>query len=96
MLTEASGQQVVNTALPFGAPLPVDGQPARATVQPDLQHLVHALDGLGLERAPVDVAPAVVGGDEAGFRGEDTDTTRAAVDIKVLIEQMREQVQNVE
>lgn len=30
VLTEASGQQRVNTALPFGAPLPVDGQPARA------------------------------------------------------------------
>jgi uncharacterized protein (TIGR00255 family) len=26
----------------------------------------------------------------------DTDTTRLAVDLKVLVEQMREQVQNVE
>jgi PAS domain S-box-containing protein len=30
VLTEASGQQLVNTSLPFGAPLPVDGQPARS------------------------------------------------------------------
>jgi uncharacterized protein (TIGR00255 family) len=29
-------------------------------------------------------------------KSQDTDTTRAAVDLKVLIEQMREQVQNVE
>jgi uncharacterized protein (TIGR00255 family) len=29
-------------------------------------------------------------------KSQDTDTTRAAVDMKVLIEQMREQVQNVE
>ena len=29
-------------------------------------------------------------------KSQDTETTRAAVDIKVLIEQMREQVQNVE
>jgi len=31
-----------------------------------------------------------------GSKSADTDTTRAAVDLKVLIEQMREQVQNVE
>ena len=29
-------------------------------------------------------------------KSQDVDTTRAAVDIKVLIEQLREQVQNVE
>jgi uncharacterized protein (TIGR00255 family) len=29
-------------------------------------------------------------------KSQDTETTRAAVDMKVLIEQMREQVQNVE
>jgi uncharacterized protein (TIGR00255 family) len=29
-------------------------------------------------------------------KSQDTETTRAAVDIKVLVEQMREQVQNVE
>ena len=29
-------------------------------------------------------------------KSQDIDTTRAAVDMKVLIEQMREQVQNVE
>ena len=29
-------------------------------------------------------------------KSQDADTTRAAVDMKVLIEQMREQVQNVE
>jgi uncharacterized protein (TIGR00255 family) len=29
-------------------------------------------------------------------KSQDTETTRTAVDIKVLIEQMREQVQNVE
>jgi uncharacterized protein (TIGR00255 family) len=29
-------------------------------------------------------------------KSQDTDTTRAAVDMKVLIEQMREQVQNIE
>ncbi|MDH4073675.1 MAG: DUF1732 domain-containing protein, partial [Gammaproteobacteria bacterium] len=31
-----------------------------------------------------------------GSKSADTETTRAAVDLKVLIEQMREQVQNVE
>jgi uncharacterized protein (TIGR00255 family) len=31
-----------------------------------------------------------------GSKSADTDTTRAAVDLKVLIEQMREQIQNVE
>jgi uncharacterized protein (TIGR00255 family) len=31
-----------------------------------------------------------------GSKSADTDTTKAAVDLKVLIEQMREQVQNVE
>ena len=31
-----------------------------------------------------------------GSKSSDTDTTRAAVDLKVLIEQMREQIQNVE
>ncbi len=31
-----------------------------------------------------------------GSKSADTDTTRAAVDLKVLIEQMREQVQNIE
>ncbi|MDP3821205.1 MAG: ATP-binding protein [Burkholderiales bacterium] len=44
VLTEASGQQLVNTALPFGAALPVDGQPARAkglfdTAQPVVSDL---------------------------------------------------------
>jgi uncharacterized protein YicC (UPF0701 family) len=29
-------------------------------------------------------------------KSQDTETTRAAVDLKVMIEQMREQVQNVE
>ena len=29
-------------------------------------------------------------------KSQDADTTRAAVDMKVLIEQMREQVQNIE
>ena len=29
-------------------------------------------------------------------KSQDTETTRAAVDMKVLIEQMREQIQNVE
>ena len=29
-------------------------------------------------------------------KSQDADTTRSAVDMKVLIEQMREQVQNVE
>ena len=29
-------------------------------------------------------------------KSQDTDTTRTAVDIKVLVEQMREQVQNIE
>jgi uncharacterized protein (TIGR00255 family) len=31
-----------------------------------------------------------------GSKSADTDTTRAAVDLKVLIEQMREQIQNIE
>lgn len=31
-----------------------------------------------------------------GSKSSDTDTTRAAVDLKVLVEQMREQIQNVE
>ena len=31
-----------------------------------------------------------------GSKSADTETTRAAVDLKVLIEQMREQIQNVE
>jgi uncharacterized protein (TIGR00255 family) len=31
-----------------------------------------------------------------GSKSADTDTTRAAVELKVLIEQMREQIQNVE
>ncbi|MDH3440479.1 MAG: DUF1732 domain-containing protein, partial [Gammaproteobacteria bacterium] len=31
-----------------------------------------------------------------GSKSADTDTTKAAVDLKVLIEQMREQIQNVE
>jgi uncharacterized protein (TIGR00255 family) len=31
-----------------------------------------------------------------GSKSADAETTRAAVDLKVLIEQMREQVQNVE
>ncbi|MCG8434121.1 MAG: YicC family protein [Gammaproteobacteria bacterium] len=31
-----------------------------------------------------------------GSKSQDTETTRAAVDLKVLIEQMREQIQNVE
>jgi len=31
-----------------------------------------------------------------GSKSGDTETTRAAVELKVLIEQMREQVQNVE
>ena len=31
-----------------------------------------------------------------GAKSADTETTKAAVDLKVLIEQMREQVQNVE
>jgi uncharacterized protein (TIGR00255 family) len=31
-----------------------------------------------------------------GSKSADADTTRAAVDLKVLIEQMREQIQNVE
>ena len=31
-----------------------------------------------------------------GSKSADTETTKAAVDLKVLIEQMREQVQNVE
>ena len=31
-----------------------------------------------------------------GSKSADSDTTRAAVDLKVLIEQMREQIQNVE
>ena len=31
-----------------------------------------------------------------GSKSADTETTRAAVELKVLIEQMREQVQNVE
>jgi uncharacterized protein (TIGR00255 family) len=29
-------------------------------------------------------------------KSQDTETTRLAVDLKVLIEQMREQVQNIE
>jgi uncharacterized protein (TIGR00255 family) len=29
-------------------------------------------------------------------KSQDVETTRAAVDVKVLIEQMREQVQNIE
>jgi uncharacterized protein (TIGR00255 family) len=29
-------------------------------------------------------------------KSQDADTTRAAVEIKVIIEQMREQIQNVE
>ena len=31
-----------------------------------------------------------------GSKSADTETTKAAVDLKVLIEQMREQIQNVE
>ncbi|HUD97025.1 MAG TPA: DUF1732 domain-containing protein, partial [Woeseiaceae bacterium] len=31
-----------------------------------------------------------------GSKSADAETTRAAVDLKVLIEQMREQIQNVE
>ena len=31
-----------------------------------------------------------------GSKSADTETTKAAVDLKVLIEQMREQVQNIE
>jgi uncharacterized protein (TIGR00255 family) len=31
-----------------------------------------------------------------GSKSIDTETTRASVDLKVLIEQMREQIQNVE
>jgi uncharacterized protein (TIGR00255 family) len=31
-----------------------------------------------------------------GSKSADTETTRAAVDLKVLVEQMREQIQNVE
>jgi uncharacterized protein (TIGR00255 family) len=31
-----------------------------------------------------------------GSKSQDTETTRAAVDLKVMIEQMREQVQNIE
>jgi uncharacterized protein (TIGR00255 family) len=31
-----------------------------------------------------------------GSKSADTETTRAAVDLKVLIEQMREQIQNIE
>jgi uncharacterized protein (TIGR00255 family) len=31
-----------------------------------------------------------------GAKSADTETTRAAVDLKVLIEQMREQIQNIE
>jgi uncharacterized protein (TIGR00255 family) len=31
-----------------------------------------------------------------GSKSNDTDTTRAAVELKVLVEQMREQIQNVE
>jgi uncharacterized protein (TIGR00255 family) len=31
-----------------------------------------------------------------GSKSADTETTRAAVDLKVLIEQMREQIQNVQ
>lgn len=31
-----------------------------------------------------------------GSKSADTETTRAAVDLKVLMEQMREQIQNVE
>ena len=31
-----------------------------------------------------------------GSKSADTQTTQAAVDLKVIIEQMREQVQNVE
>ena len=31
-----------------------------------------------------------------GSKSNDTDTTRASVELKVLIEQMREQIQNIE
>jgi uncharacterized protein (TIGR00255 family) len=31
-----------------------------------------------------------------GSKSADAETTRAAVDLKVLIEQMREQIQNIE
>ena len=40
--------------------------------------------------------PFLHGANTLGSKSADAETTRAAVDLKVLIEQMREQVQNIE